>query len=132
MSPAAAKSKPAIEILKVATAAGEEMTLAPESRSASGAATVAKAAKSSAAKGSAAKTTPSKSKAAKTSAAKTPGAGSRTAAKARASTKAPAAAAKGGKAAAGAHLEQAADQLLAASEAPPAEAPQSAKDSGDA
>ncbi|MEX1322776.1 MAG: RNA polymerase sigma factor RpoD [Synechococcaceae cyanobacterium] len=132
MSPAAAKSKPAIEILKVATAAGEEMTLAPDSRSASGAATVAKAAKSSAAKGSAAKTTPSKSKAAKTSAAKTPGAGSRTAAKARASTKAPAAAAKGGKAAAGAHLEQAADQLLAASEAPPAEAPQSAKDSGDA
>jgi RNA polymerase primary sigma factor len=109
MSPAAAKSKPPVEILKVATAAGEETVVV--------AASTAKAApaKASAAKASAAKASPAKGKTAKTAAA-----GTKSTAKAKAKPSG-----KGGKA--GADLQQTADQLLAAAEAKDSQAGAAAK-----
>jgi RNA polymerase primary sigma factor len=111
MSPAAAKSKPPVEILKVATAAGEETVVV--------AASTAKAApaKASAAKASAAKASPAKGKTAKTAAA---AAGTKSTAKAKAKPSG-----KGGKA--GADLQQTADQLLAAAEAKDSQAGAAAK-----
>ncbi|TVS02922.1 MAG: RNA polymerase sigma factor RpoD [Cyanobium sp. PLM2.Bin73] len=110
MSPAAAKSKPAVEILKVATAAGEETAVV--------AASTAKAppAKAAPAKASAAKASPAKGKTAKTSAA----AGTKSTAKTKAKPSS-----KGSKA--GADLQQTADQLLAAAEANDSQAGAEAK-----
>jgi RNA polymerase primary sigma factor len=126
MSPAAAKSKPVVEILKVAKAAGEETTVVASPASAtSPASTAAKATKGSAAK---AKAVPAKTASAKTAAAKTatpkPGtakAGTAKAAPAKGTT-AKTSAAGGAKAkasgtgtkAAAADLQQQANQLLAA------------------
>ncbi|MCP9887719.1 RNA polymerase sigma factor RpoD [Cyanobium sp. ATX 6A2] len=113
MSPAAAKSKPAVEILKVATAAGEEMAVAATSTPATsqGGSALAKAGKGAAAKAKAApaKTASAKTPAAKTAAAKTAAAKSKPAKTAAAGSGKP-------RAKAGADLQQAADQLLAAAE----------------
>jgi RNA polymerase primary sigma factor len=99
MSPAAAQVTPAVEILMVATATGEEIKVVPPAKAAP--------AKSAAA----AKTAKVKASTSKTATAKTP-------AKAKTSTKPSAAKAVKGKAAAeapaGQDLDQAADQLLAA------------------
>jgi RNA polymerase primary sigma factor len=114
MSPAAAQSKPAVEILKVATTAGEELTAASDATTG--------AAKASSARGRGTKTAKS------TGAAKSAGAakGAKTA------TRPPRTTSKGGKAAAeaGADLDQAADQLLAAAAAKPAAAGASDDGSG--
>jgi RNA polymerase primary sigma factor len=116
MSPAAATSKPAVEILKVATAAGEEMSLAASSASASSPASPgAKAAKGAAAKAKAVSTkTASTSKAAPAKAASAKAASVKgTTAKTSAAGAAKAKpSAKGAKASA--DLKQQADQLLAA------------------
>jgi RNA polymerase primary sigma factor len=118
MSPAAAKSKPAVEILKVATAAGEETTVVAQSGSATGQlpgnpGTGAKAARSATPRGAAAKS----------------GAKAKTAGKS-------ASAAKAGKAGPAPDLDQAADQLLAAAKATApasaAPAPGGGQDNGEA
>ncbi len=110
MSPAAAKSKPPVEILKVAKAAGEETLVV--------AASTVKAAPAKAvpAKASAAKASPAKGKTAKTAAA----AGTKATAKTKARSSG-----KGSKA--GDDLQQTADQLLAAAEAKDSQAGAEAK-----
>jgi RNA polymerase primary sigma factor len=97
MSPAAAKVTPAVEILMVATATGEEIKVAPPAKAAAAKAAKAKA---TASKSAPTKTAPKAKTPAKTSGAKT------------AKTKA------GATAAAGPDLDQAADQLLAAAAQP--------------
>jgi RNA polymerase primary sigma factor len=118
MSPAAAQVTPAVEILMVATATGEEIKVVPPAKAAP--------AKSAAA----AKTAKVKASTSKTATAKTPAkTPTKTPAKAKTSTKASAAKAAKGKATAaapaGQDLDQAADQLLAAA-AQPAESADSA------
>jgi RNA polymerase primary sigma factor len=112
MTPAAAKITPAVEILMVATATGEEIKVAPPAKAAA-AKTTAKTAK--------AKTAASKAN------------GTKTPAKAKSPAKATSAKASKAKASAelppGQDLDQAADQLLAAaSQAVESEAPAAAKD----
>jgi RNA polymerase primary sigma factor len=112
MTPAAAKITPAVEILMVATATGEEIKVAPPAKAAA-AKTTAKTAK--------AKTAASKAN------------GTKTPAKAKSPAKATSAKASKAKASAelppGQDLDQAADQLLAAaSQAVESEAPAVAKD----
>jgi RNA polymerase primary sigma factor len=99
MSPAAAKVTPAVEILMVATATGEEIKVVPP------------------AKAAAAKTAKAKPAASKTASPKTP-AKAKTAAKASGAKAAKSKA--GAEAAAAADLDQAADQLLAAAATPAA------------
>jgi RNA polymerase primary sigma factor len=99
MSPAAAKVTPAVEILMVATATGEEIKVVPP------------------AKAAAAKTAKAKAAASKTATPKTP-AKAKTAAKASGAKAAKSKA--GAEAAAAADLDQAADQLLAAADTPAA------------
>ena len=99
MSPAAAKVTPAVEILMVATATGEEIKVVPP------------------AKAAAAKTAKAKPAASKTASPKTP-AKAKTAAKASGAKAANSKA--GAEAAAAADLDQAADQLLAAADTPAA------------
>jgi RNA polymerase primary sigma factor len=99
MSPAAAKVTPAVEILMVATATGEEIKVVPP------------------AKAAAAKTAKAKPAASKTASPKTP-AKAKTAAKASGAKAAKSKA--GAEAAAAADLDQAADQLLAAADTPAA------------
>jgi RNA polymerase primary sigma factor len=126
MSPAATKVTPAVEILMVATATGEELKVSTPAKAAASKGTSAKP-KGTTAKAAASKSGSSKSAASKTTAAKTTAAKT-TAAKVKAAAKA------GGSktAATGAGLEQAADQLLAAA-AQPAEsgAPTSATKDDD-
>jgi RNA polymerase primary sigma factor len=99
MSPAAAKVTPAVEILMVATATGEEIKVVPP------------------AKAAAAKTAKAKPAASKTASPKTP-AKAKTAAKASGAKAAKSKA--GAEAAAAADLDQAADQLLATADTPAA------------
>ena len=99
MSPAAAKVTPAVEILMVATATGEEIKVVPP------------------AKAAAAKTAKAKPAASKTASPKTP-AKAKTAAKASGAKAAKSKA--GAEAAAAADVDQAADQLLAAAATPAA------------
>jgi RNA polymerase primary sigma factor len=99
MSPAAAKVTPAVEILMVATATGEEIKVVPP------------------AKAAAAKTAKAKAAASKTATPKTP-AKAKTAAKASGAKAAKSKA--GAEAAAAADLDQAADQLLATADTPAA------------
>jgi len=99
MSPAAAKVTPAVEILMVATATGEEIKVVPP------------------AKAAAAKTAKAKPAASKTASPKTP-AKAKTAAKASGAKAAKSKA--GAEAAAAADLDHAADQLLAAADMPTA------------
>jgi RNA polymerase primary sigma factor len=121
MSPAAVKAKPAVEILMVATASGEEVKVKPKAKPAAKASTAKTAgtAKSGSAKATAGK--------AATKAAGTKAATGKSPAKKATTTKA-------GKAGAGADLEAAANDLLAAaessatSEADAAEASAKAKD----
>jgi len=121
MSPAAVKAKPAVEILMVATASGEEVKVKPKAKPAAKASTAQTAgtAKSGSAKATAGK--------AATKAAGTKAATGKSPAKKATTTKA-------GKAGAGADLEAAANDLLAAaessatSEADAAEASAKAKD----
>ncbi len=103
MSPAATKAKPAVEILMVATASGEELTVKPKA--------AAKAPKAATAKTAAAKSTATKSATPK-AAAKAKSATPKAAASKSRSTKAKAAAVEAGESPA--DLDQAADQLLAA------------------
>jgi len=121
MSPAAVKAKPAVEILMVATASGEEVKVKPKAKPAAKASTAKTAgtAKSGSAKATAGK--------AATKATGTKAATGKSPAKKATTTKA-------GKAGAGADLEAAANDLLAAaessatSEADAAEASAKAKD----
>jgi RNA polymerase primary sigma factor len=121
MSPAAVKAKPAVEILMVATASGEEVKVKPKAKPAAKASTAKTAgtAKSTSAKTTAGKAA-SKASGSKAAAGKSP-------AKKATTTKA-------GKAGVGADLEAAANDLLAAaessapSEADAAEASAKAKD----
>ncbi|MFM7754056.1 MAG: RNA polymerase sigma factor RpoD [Cyanobium sp.] len=99
MSPAAAKVTPAVEILKVATATGEEIKVVPPAKAA--------AAKTAKAKPAASKTASPKTAAKVKTAAKASGAKA-------ANSKA------GAEAAAAPDLDQAADQLLAAADMPTA------------
>jgi RNA polymerase primary sigma factor len=88
MSPAAAQPKTTPEILMVATAAGEELTVKPKAKKVppkpKAGATKTPATKTSAAKASSPKATPAKAKAAGTKAAGTKAAGTKAAAKAKA------------------------------------------------
>ncbi|MEO1001515.1 MAG: RNA polymerase sigma factor RpoD [Cyanobacteria bacterium J06638_7] len=122
MSPAASQSKPAVEILKVAKAAGEERNEAIVSEAKPSAAATAQKGSRAGTGAKASKAAPAKSAAGRTSG----GARAKTTAKAApAKAAAPAKGARGGtKAAGAADLDQAADQLLAASAG--------AKDSGEA
>jgi len=125
MSPAAAKATPALEILMVATATGEEIKVTPKAKAAASKASVTKATATKATAAKAAKDQP-KTKA-KTATSKS--ASPKTASKAKAATKTSSAKAKpakaGTEAAAAQDLDQAADQLLAAAASA---APAAAKD----
>ena len=107
MSPAAVKAKPAIEILMVATASGEEVKVKPKAKPAAKTAAAGKATTKTAATKATSKTA---AKASATKASGTKAAAAKPAAKKASGTRA-------GKAAAGTNLEAAADELLAAAEA---------------